>query len=65
MLLEEQDWRFFKASEAASYLGISLTTLYRIEKLGYLTPYRTPGGHRRYLINMLEKYLEESSTRKT
>ena len=44
--------------EAAEYLGISLNTLYRIEKQGDLQPFRTPGGHRRYDVRMLNEYLE-------
>jgi excisionase family DNA binding protein len=45
---------------AAEYLGISLSTLRRIERQGHLIPFRTPGGHRRYRINMLDEYLEGS-----
>jgi excisionase family DNA binding protein len=48
------------AREAAAWLGISLNTLWRIEKQGLLTPFRTPGGHRRYSILMLQEYLEET-----
>ncbi len=45
------------AREAASYLHISLSTLYRMEKEGQLTSLRTPGGHRRYTLQMLERCL--------
>jgi excisionase family DNA binding protein len=48
------------AREAARYLNVSLTTLAKIEETGLLVPFRTPGGHRRYSLSMLEKYLEES-----
>lgn len=48
-----------KAREAAEYLRISLFTLNRIERKGALTPFRTPGGHRRYSIGMLNAYLED------
>ena len=48
-----------KAREAAEYLRISLFTLNRIERQGALTPFRTPGGHRRYSIGMLNAYLEQ------
>jgi hypothetical protein len=41
-------------------LGISLNTLYRMEKGGLLSPFRTPGGHRRYPVEMLDLYLEGS-----
>lgn len=49
----------FSAKEAVAYLGISLSTLNRIEKQGLLVPFRTPGGHRRYDQEMLDEYLED------
>jgi excisionase family DNA binding protein len=49
-----------KAREAADYLRISLFTLSKIERQGLLTPMRTPGGHRRYTLEMLNQYLEAS-----
>ena len=49
-----------KAREAAEYLRISLFTLNRIERQGLLRPFRTPGGHRRYTLEMLNQYLEEN-----
>lgn len=48
------------AREAAEFLGISLSTLRKIEQRGLLIPFRTPGGHRRYDQKMLEEYLETS-----
>lgn len=51
------------AREAAQYLHISLFTLGRIEKQGLLVPFRTPGGHRRYSLEMLNEYLERSRVR--
>jgi excisionase family DNA binding protein len=48
------------AREAAEYLHVSLFTLARMEKEALLVPYRTPGGHRRYSLEMLEEYLERS-----
>jgi excisionase family DNA binding protein len=51
------------AKEAAKYLRISLFTLARIEKQGMLVPFRTPGGHRRYSLEMLDEYLERSRSR--
>ena len=47
-----------KAREAAQYLRISLFTLNKIEREGKLVPFRTPGGHRRYTLQMLNEYLE-------
>jgi len=51
------------AREAARYLHISLFTLGRMEKEGLLAPFRTPGGHRRYSLEMLNEYLERSRVR--
>ena len=48
------------AKEAAQFLRVSLLTLSKIEKEGGLVPYRTPGGHRRYNVEMLAQYLENS-----
>ena len=48
------------AREAAKYLRVSQFTLDRIERSGGLIPYRTPGGHRRYSLRMLNKYLNNS-----
>ena len=52
--------RILNARDAVDYLGISLSTLNRIEKQGLLVPFRTPGGHRRYALKMLDEYLEAS-----
>lgn len=51
------------AREAASYLHISLSTLYRMECKGLITPKRTPGGHRRYSIDMLNECLASKPSR--
>lgn len=48
------------AKESADYLRISPFTLRKIEKQGLIVPYRTPGGHRRYTVEMLNEYLESS-----
>ncbi len=48
------------AKEATEYLGISLSTLSRIERQGLLVPFRTPGRHRRYDVDMLDAYLEST-----
>jgi excisionase family DNA binding protein len=45
------------AREAADYLRVSLSTLYRLERSGALQPLRTPGGHRRYTRQMLQACL--------
>lgn len=52
--------RLLTAREAAEYLHISLLTLAKVERGGDLVPFRTPGGHRRYSLQMLNEYLEHS-----
>jgi excisionase family DNA binding protein len=46
--------------EAAKFLGVSISTLYRMEKKGLLVPIRTPGGQRRFCREQLEAYLRNS-----
>jgi len=58
--MTKREGRLLRAKEAARYLGISVITLRRMEKNDVLSPYRTLGGHRRYSIEMLEEYLENS-----
>jgi excisionase family DNA binding protein len=58
--LMKEEKRLLTAKEAASYLRISLFTLRKIEQQGRIVPYRTPGGHRRYSVAMLNDYLERS-----
>ena len=52
--------RLLTAREAAGFLRVSLSTLWRLERQGLVVPYRTPGGHRRYRLTELEDYLEHS-----
>ena len=56
----EEEMTILTAKEAADYLRVSLYTLRRMERDESLIPYRTPGGHRRYSLKMLNEYLEES-----
>jgi excisionase family DNA binding protein len=56
----EQTSALMTAKEAAAYLRISLFTLRKIEQQGMIVPYRTPGGHRRYSVEMLNEFLERS-----
>lgn len=58
--MSEKNERLMSAREAGAYLGISLSTLHKIEKKGLIVPFRTPGGHRRYDKQMLNEYLEIS-----
>jgi len=56
----EEEMTILTAKEAAEYLRVSLYTLKRMESEGSLIPFRTPGGHRRYSLRMLNEYLEQS-----
>lgn len=56
----EEELTILTAKEAADYLRVSLYTLRRMESEGSLIPFRTPGGHRRYSLKMLNEYLEQS-----
>ena len=54
--------KLFNAKEAANYLHISLSTLHRMESHGVLIALRTPGGHRRYTLEMLNSCLKPFAT---
>jgi excisionase family DNA binding protein len=58
MAQNERDSELMTISSAANYLGLSTSTLRKMEKKGVLIPYHTPGGHRRYTRQMLDRYLE-------
>jgi excisionase family DNA binding protein len=58
--MAEQRMNLMTAKEAARYLRVSMFTLSKIERQGGLIPYRTPGGHRRYSLRMLNRYLNRS-----
>jgi excisionase family DNA binding protein len=58
--MAEIEKHLFAAREASKYLGISLSTLRKIERAGLLVPFRTPGGHRRYDKKMLDEYLQKT-----
>ena len=44
---------FLSISEAASFIGVSPSTLRRYERQGAIKPIRTTGGHRRFSISQL------------
>jgi excisionase family DNA binding protein len=58
-LSEPEHLELLTAREAARYLRLSLSTLYRLEQNGRLIPLRTPGGHRRYTLKMLNACLAQ------
>jgi len=62
--MAEERMSLLTAKEAARYLRVSMFTLSKIEREGGLVPYRTPGGHRRYSLRMLNRYLNNSRPKK-
>lgn len=59
-MTHDEEMTILTAKEAAEYLRVSLYTLRKMEMEGLLDPFRTPGGHRRYSLGMLDEYLEKS-----
>lgn len=45
-------------SQAAQYLGVSLSTVRRWSDGGHLRGYRTPGGQRRFSREQLDAFLQ-------
>ncbi len=54
--------QMFNTKEAARYLGVSQSTIYRMEKQGLISSVRTPGGQRRFRKENIENYLRKSYT---
>ena len=52
----------YTTKEAAKYLGISTSTIYRMEKQGLISSTKTPGGQRRFRKKDIEKYLRKSKS---
>jgi len=59
-VLQVETKALFSTKEAAQYLGVSIATIYRMEKKGLLISSKTPGGQRRFSKDILEKYLKNS-----
>lgn len=49
----------YSTSAAACYLGVSRSTIYRMEKRGLLSPEKTSTGHRRFKQKDLDKFLRK------
>ncbi len=47
----------YTTKEAADYLGVSPSTIYRMEKRGLLSPTKTPGGRRGFSQKDVEEWL--------
>jgi site-specific DNA-methyltransferase (adenine-specific) len=50
----------YTTSEAACYLGVSRSTIYRMEKRGLLSPVKTSAGQRRFSQKDLDRSLRKS-----
>lgn len=48
--------------KTADYLGVSVSTIYRMEEQGILHPIKTVGGQRRFNKSELDSYKEKSKT---
>ena len=46
--------------QASTHLGVSISTLYRMIDKGILVPNKRPGGQRRFSVEMLNTFLENS-----
>jgi predicted site-specific integrase-resolvase len=51
--------------ETMMFLHVSKSTLHRWDKDGTLVPFRTIGGHRRYLLSTLEEFIGKREEEKT
>ena len=58
----EQGRRWLSLREAADFLGIHYTTLRTWADRGEIPTFRTPGGHRRFDLGDLRRFLEERVT---
>lgn len=56
---------FLTTKEAAEFLNISPSTLYKMEKLELISSFRTPGGQRRFSVAALREYIEKSKNFKS
>lgn len=50
----------YTTKKIAEYLGVSSSTIYRMEKRGFIYATRTPGGQRRFSKEIIENYLRKS-----
>jgi len=57
-----KDKATYTRKEAAEFLGVSPSTIYRLEKKGILPPKKTSRGQKLYTEKKLEKFLQKSRT---
>lgn len=56
--------KLLNIKETASYLNVSQDTLRKWDKKGKLIPSKTPGGHRRYDTDILDKFIGKENKQK-
>lgn len=54
--------KLLSTSGAAGYLGVSVSTIYRMIDQGLIAPTKTPGGQRRFSVDILDGYKESSKS---
>ena len=62
VLIYMEKIQFVTTQKAADFLGISVSTVYRMIEKGALEPIKTPGGQRRFSIDSLEAFKELSKS---
>ena len=55
--------QWLRVSEAARFLGVSEPTLRKWTDAGCISSFRTPGGHRRYLVEALISFRDGQEER--
>jgi excisionase family DNA binding protein len=55
---------FYTTKEAAKYLGVNTSTVYRMEKRGLICSIKTPGEQRCFSKKNIEKYLKKGKNLK-
>ena len=50
--------KLLNLKKASQYLNVHKDTLRRWDREGKLTPLKTPGGHRRYKLSDLDKFMQ-------
>ena len=60
-----EDHAWIGTRQAAAHIGVSPSTLYRMENLKLISSIRTPGGQRRFRKQDLDAFIKSSSDRKS
>ncbi len=63
--MAEETIQYFNSVEAARILGVNVSTIKRWTDSGELACIRTPGGHRKFLPEHLNEFMEKHRSKKT